>query len=239
VTGISAPTSNHPLPAPPPSRGRGQTGGNANSCPPSPCGRGKGGGVSERRLRLTALTVASCFALTGAALLSQGAYIHAKAIVAQMLIRQAWGAARDGEREARPWPWADTHPVARLIVRELGVDQFVLAHASGRTLAFGPAQVDGSAEPGRPGATVLTGHRDTHFAFLQRLRRGDLAEIELPNGAQHRYRVADLAVVHADRARLSAEIEAGGSWLVLATCWPFDALDPGTSWRYVVTARKE
>jgi sortase A len=195
--------------------------------------------ASVARLRRAALIVALGFALAGAAFLGQGVYIHAKATVAQALIRQAWGAARDGEREARPWPWADTHPVARLIVRELGVDQVVLAHASGRTLAFGPAQVDGGAEPGRPGATVLTGHRDTHFAFLKKLRPGDLAELELPNGAAHRYRVVDLAVMHADRARLPAAIETGGSWLVLATCWPFDALDPGTPWRYVVTARKE
>ncbi len=195
--------------------------------------------ASVARLRRATLLIALGFALAGAAFLGQGAWIHAKAIVAQALIRQAWGAARDGERAARPWPWADTHPLARLIVREHGVDQFVLAHASGRTLAFGPAQVDGSAEPGRPGATVLTGHRDTHFAFLQRLRPGELAEIELPNGARHRYRVVEKQVVHKDRARLSDAVNDGRSWLVLATCWPFDALDPGTPWRYLVTARKE
>ncbi len=30
-----------------------------------------------------------------------------------------------------------------------------------------------------------------------------------------------------------------GARLVLATCWPSDALDPGTPWRYLVTAKKE
>ncbi len=195
--------------------------------------------ASATRLRRTALVVALCFAAAGAGLAGKGFYIHAKAALAQLLIHRAWASARDGDREMPPWPWADTYPVARLTVRELGVDQIVLAHASGRTLAFGPAQLDGGAAPGKPGVTVVTGHRDTHFAFLEKLKPGEAAELELPNGAQHRYRVVDKRIVHMDRARLPEATNDGGSWLVLATCWPFDAIDPGTQWRYLVTARKE
>jgi len=195
--------------------------------------------ASATRLRRTAVVIALCFAAAGVGLMGKGLYIHAKAALAQVLIHQAWAAARDGDREATPWPWADTYPVARLTVPALKVDQIVLAHASGRTLAFGPAQLDGSAAPGRPGVTVLTGHRDTHFTFLEKLRPGDVAAIEAPNGATHRYRVVDKQVVHKDQARLPEATNDGGSWLVLATCWPFDAIDPGTEWRYLVTARKE
>lgn len=193
----------------------------------------------EKRLRRLALAVALCFAAAGAALMGQGLYIHAKAALAQVLIHQAWAAARDGDRETPPWPWADTYPVARLTVPALAVDQIVLAHASGRTLAFGPARLDGSADPGKPGVAVLTGHRDTHFSFLEKLKPGDVAAIELPNGAVHRYRVVEKQVVHMDQARLPETTQDGGSWLVLATCWPFDAIAPGTEWRYLVTARKE
>ncbi|MGQ0676816.1 MAG: class GN sortase, partial [Rhodospirillales bacterium] len=200
-------------------------------------GGGLGRGASDKRLQRVALIVALGFAIAGGGLLGKGLYIHAKAWAAQLLIHRAWAAARNGERETPPWPWADTYPVARLTVPELRVDQIVLAHASGRTLAFGPAQLDGSAAPGRPGVAVLTGHRDTHFAFLEKLRPGDTAELELPSGAAHRFRVVEKRVVHADRARLPAATEDGGSWLVLATCWPFDALDPGTPWRYLAAAR--
>ncbi len=195
--------------------------------------------ASATRLRRVALAVALCFAAVGAGLMGKGLYIHAKAALAQMLIHQAWAAARDGDHETPPWPWADTYPVARLTVRALEVDQIVLAHASGRTLAFGPARLDGSADPGKPGAAVLTGHRDTHFAFLEKLKPGDVAEVELPNGAEHRYRIVEKQVVHVDQARLPQATEDGGSWLVLATCWPFGAIDPGTPWRYLVTARRE
>ena len=68
----------------------------------------------------------------------QGSYIHAKAKLAQSLIRGAWEKTLAGQKEVRPWPWADTWPVARLIVPRLKVDLFVLAGSSGRTMAFGP-----------------------------------------------------------------------------------------------------
>jgi sortase A len=191
-----------------------------------------------------ALAIALSIAAAGALLMGGGLYIHAKAALAQMLIHRAWAAAQsankgDGDRETPPWPWADTYPVARLSVPGQRVDQIVLAHASGRTLAFGPALLDGSAQPGRPGVAVLTGHRDTHFAFLEKLKPGDAAEIELPNGTTQRYRVVEKRVMHKDQARPPPETADGGAWLVLATCWPFDAVNPGTEWRYLVTARKE
>ena len=99
----------------------------------------------------------------------RAAWIDVKARLAQELVRRAWRAARDGTGEPRPWPWADTWPVARLIVASRGVDLLVLAGASGRTLAFGPGHVTGTALPGEPGNAVVSGHRDTHFAFLREL----------------------------------------------------------------------
>ena len=54
----------------------------------------------------------------------------------------------------------------------------VLAGASGRTLAFGPGHVDGTPLPGEHGNAVVSGHRDTHFAFLRDLRCGDVLEVQ-------------------------------------------------------------
>ena len=98
--------------------------------------------------------------------MAQGLYIPAKAVVAQQLLQLAWERAQDGARAARSWPWADTPPVARLIVPELDIDQIVLEGASGRTLAFGPGVLPGSVPPGDAGHIVISGHRDTHFRFL-------------------------------------------------------------------------
>jgi sortase A len=53
------------------------------------------------------------------------------------------------------------------------------------------------------------------------------------DGVTHRYSVASGVVVHEADVRLAAP---DSPTLVLATCWPFDAIDPGTPWRYLVTA---
>ncbi len=163
-----------------------------------------------------------------------GAFIYAKAALAQVLLRAAWAETLAGEARARPWPWADTWPVARLRVPRLGIDQIVLAGASGRTLAFGPGHVDGTPAPGAPGNAVLGGHRDTHFRFLERLEPGDELILDTAAGEQRRYRVAGSQVVDHRKARIG--LAAAEPRLTLITCWPFDALRPGGPLRYVVEA---
>lgn len=166
-----------------------------------------------------------------------GVWIHAKAALAQVLIHRAWSDAQDGKGMARPWPWADTSPIARLAVPALGVDQIVLAGASGRTLAFGPGHMDGTPRPGTPGLSVLSGHRDTHFRFLRDLAVG--AEIVLTDAARrvHRFRVTDKRIV--DAAKVELAIEGDTPRLALVTCYPFDAIRPGGPLRYVVLADAE
>lgn len=187
-------------------------------------------GRGDARLTRVALAIALAFALAGAVVLGKGVYIHAKAMLAQVLIHQAWTERLAGGASPKPWPWADTHPVARLTVPRLGVDQIVLAGATGRTLAFGPAAVEGL---GLPATTVLSGHRDTHFAFLRDLVPGDELDLQGADGLTQRYSVASAVVAHEAGLRLA---EPDSPALVLATCWPFDAIDPGTPWRYLVTA---
>jgi len=164
-----------------------------------------------------------------------GLTIKAKAAVAQVLLAHSWLKTRDGVAEARPWPWADTWPVARLRAPAQDVDLIVLAGATGRTLAFGPGHHDGSARPGGAGLSVLTGHRDTHFAFLRDIALGDLLEIDTPEGSEVHYRVVETAVVHKDDLRFTQAAEQG-ALLALVTCWPYDALIPGGPMRHVVIA---
>ncbi len=122
---------------------------------------------------------------------------------------------------------------ARLTAPGLGLTRTVLAGGSGRSLAFGPGQLPGTAEPGTPGPTVISGHRDTHFRFLAKLDIGSRLGLTTADGRRHAYRVVETRVVHKDRAWLSDD---GRNYLVLATCYPFDALRAGTPWRYLVIA---
>jgi sortase A len=165
---------------------------------------------------------------------SRAVGILAKAELAQVLMRRAWLKVQAGDADARPWPWADTRPVARLSVPALGVSTFVLSGASGRTLAFGPGHLDGTPEPGARGNAVISGHRDTHFAFLERLAAGNELLLEGRDGRTRRYRVAAMRVV--DRSDLAITEDAGDTRLTLVTCYPFHALRPGGPLRYVVVA---
>jgi sortase A len=168
---------------------------------------------------------------------AQAAWIEAKARLAQHLVRRAWERERSGAGDARPWPWADTHPVARLLVPTRGVDLMILAGASGRTMAFGPGHLSGSPLPGEAGNAVVSGHRDTHFAFLRELRPGEALVVVRRDGARRRYLVRQALVVDQREAWVAED--AGDTRLTLVTCYPFDAIRPGGALRYVVSAVEE
>jgi sortase A len=185
----------------------------------------------RRRKRLAA----GLLLALGLVLLAAGFWLPAKAELAQQLLNRAWERTTEGDAAAKPWPWADTHPVARLSLPDAAEPLTVLAGASGRNLAFAPALMDGSASLGTPGVSVIAGHRDTHFRPLAELAVGDALSIERPDGSTLSYEVTALDVVDSERAQL--RLDADESIVVLVTCWPFDSVEVGGSWRYVVTAR--
>jgi sortase A len=164
------------------------------------------------------------------------AWIHAKALVAQRLIALSWEQARRTGAATRPWPWADTRPIARLTLAARGVDLYVLDGASGRSLAFGPGHVSGTARPGSPGNSVIVAHRDTHFAFLRDVRPDEELVVEDESGRRTRFRIREVTIVDKHDARVLDA--ADSAQLTLITCYPFDAVQPGTPQRYVVIAER-
>ncbi len=184
-----------------------------------------------RRARLALLALLMC---AGFACFGNGLYIYTKAELAQVLLHSAWTRTQASGLPARPWPWADTHPVARLFAPAQDADLLVLSGASGRTLAFGPGHLEGSADPGEPGNSVITAHRDTHFRFLQRVAAGDALVVENRSGARHYFQVRRTYV--ADYRALDIPRDTPVPTLTLVTCFPFDAISPGGPLRYVVVA---
>ena len=171
----------------------------------------------------------------GTALLGQGVYIRAKAMLAQVLLERAWAETLATGRPVKAWSWADTHPVARVSFPRLGESAIVLEEAGGEALAFGPAHVAGSPLPGARGTSVIGGHRDTHFVFLKDVKVDDEVDVETANGQVVRYRITGSAVVHPQ----ASGIATGGTTrrLALVTCYPFDALGHAPL-RYVVFAEE-
>jgi sortase A len=184
--------------------------------------------LKGRRL-CAALLLLAAVGFTG-----QGLWIYAKATLAQILLRRAWAQTVSGAGAVRPWPWADTWPVARLSVPRLGIDLIVLSGASGRTMAFCPGHVDGTRFPGEAGNSAITGHRDTHFRFLAELAAGDDIRIQSTDGSVRLYRVISRDVVHESEMYVLDDNE--DSVLTLITCFPFHAIAPGGPMRFIVLA---
>jgi sortase A len=175
--------------------------------------------------------------LFGLQQLASAGYIHTKAQLAQVLIARAWEASlAEGGAPTKPWPWADTWPVARLLAPRYSEDLYILSGSRGNALAFGPGYDDASAPLGTPGSSVIGGHRDTHFAFLKEMKVGDQFRVALPTGENSAYRVTDADIVNIEFTPLRDSSD-GGNELLLITCYPFDALMPGGPLRYVVRAR--
>lgn len=166
--------------------------------------------------------------------LSDGLWIQAKAWLAQILIAQAWSRTLGGEKQAKPWPWADTWPVARLRVPRLGIERYVLAGAHGASLAFGPGHASHTPVPGDPGNSMVGGHRDTHLAFLGELDPGDEIVVERADGRRVSYRVGESHVLH--RSEMWIARQEGPSRLTLVTCYPLDAWRAGGDQRYAIVA---
>lgn len=187
------------------------------------------------RARIAA-SIAVLLAAVGTGEVASAAWIHAKGWLAQELIAIAWNRAQAGGPAASPWPGADLRPVARLSVPSKGVHVYVLDEAHARTLAFGPAHLGNTAAPGASGNSVIVAHRDTHFSFLRTLAMDDAIDLESRDGKRSRYRVREMRVV--DKGDLEVMEDSGTPRLTLVTCYPFDAVRPGTPLRYVVVAEK-
>lgn len=168
--------------------------------------------------------------LVSIAFFLHSAWIPVKAEVAQWLIERSWQQCRAGPDCPPPWPWADTRPAAILEAPAHGERLVILEGNSGRNLAFGPVLGEGAVNGSD---LVISGHRDTHFRFLQRLAAGD--RIVLTRGERvQEFEVMQLDIV--DSRDVGLAIEPGLERLSLVTCYPFDAPLAGGPLRYVVTA---
>lgn len=184
--------------------------------------------------KFAARTATALLLITGVALTGKGSWIYGKAKLAQFLLSWSWRNTVAGNAPIKPWPWADTHAVARLQFSDRDSDIIVLSGANGRTLAFGPGHLDGSALPGERGNCVVMAHRDTHFEVLRYVMPGDFVTVQRPDGRKVRYTVKVARVI--DKHDTSILQPDRRTRLTLVTCYPFDAVMPGGPLRYVVVA---
>ncbi|MCK4206163.1 class GN sortase [Brucella pituitosa] len=180
-------------------------------------------------LALLSIAVMAC----GFILLGQGLWIHTKAYTAQILLERAFTQSIATGEKIKPWSWADTWPVARIEAPRLAASAIALNGASGQALAFGPGHLQNTPQAGEQGTAIYAAHRDTHFAFLKDIEKDDLIRITRNDGKTYTYRATQMSVARWDEPQI--DVLASGSHLVLATCYPFDAVTQGPL-RYLVYA---
>src|ERR1700753_1756162 len=172
-------------------------------------------------------------AIAGMILFGQGAYVHAKALLAQILLERAFAETITTGHTTKPWSWADTWPVARIEVKRIHASAIVLEGSSGQALAFGPGHVEFTADAGERGVGVYAPPRDTHFRFLRDVAIGGEIDVTRSDGKTFRYRADGSSIVRFDNSGIAPLSK--GYEMVLSTCWPFDALISGPG-RYLLHA---
>jgi sortase A len=171
--------------------------------------------------------------IAGGSLLGHGTYMQAKAWLAQVLIEQAWQQAlQTPNARVKPWFYADSYVTAQIKWPTYDKTLTVLSGASGRNLAFAPSHYLASGQLGSQDGVLIAGHNDTHFAFLQQVKVGDLFSMQLQNAQVQRYKVTGIEVIQQSQ---HAFLNTPG--LYLLTCYPFDSLVSGTDFRLLVSAQ--
>ena len=185
-----------------------------------------------------AIRLISVFLLiSGLCLIVDGAYIQAKALLSQVLIKRSFDMALHNGSTLKPWPWADTEVLAQMTINEH--TQYILADASMRNLAFGPALMMNTSALSTAntfGNSVIVGHRDTHFRFLKQVQLGDLINLKHLRGADT-YLVQEIVVVHEKDVEVLDNTDQ--RTLTLITCYPFEDISPNPSQRLVIRALKQ
>ena len=163
---------------------------------------------------------------------SASAYMLSKAWLSQYLITQSWQQTLKDNKLHKPWSWADTYPVATINFERIKQSSVVLEGSSGRNLAFSVTHLSASGMPDENKTMILSGHRDSHFAYLQDVQKGDKVTVQTTQG-EFQYKVSELSVVDSHKQQLTI---SNKQELILSTCYPFNALMAGGSLRYVVKA---
>lgn len=119
-------------------------------------------------------------------------------------------------------------------IPRLGLEVVLFEGVSPDVLKKGPGHMPGTALPGQPGNSVISGHRTTYgrpFFDLDQLRPGDRIEIETAIGT-HVYQLQEEWFLVAPTDVWVIDDRVGG-WLTLTTCHPkFSARQ-----RLIVTAK--
>jgi sortase A len=124
--------------------------------------------------------------------------------------------------------------IGRLEIPRLELSAVVIEGDDSKTLRRAVGHMPGTPLPGQTGNAAITGHRDTFFRPLRKIRVNDFIVLTTLQGEYH-YRVISTRVVSPDNvAVLNA---SDGEILALVTCYPFYFVGSAPN-RFIVRAER-
>ena len=122
--------------------------------------------------------------------------------------------------------------IGRIDIPRLGLSAIVTEGVGTKNLRRAVGHIPGTALPGRPGNIGISGHRDTFFRPLRKIRRDDIITLTTLLG-EYRYRVVSTRIVRPDDVAVLRT--SGDEILTLVTCYPFYFVGPAP-YRFIVRA---
>jgi sortase A len=179
--------------------------------------------------------------LLAIAAIALGAYVLDRADAA----REQAALSNELERSQAAFQAADDHPGARRVVLASGalvgrieiprlrLSALAREGVDTRTLRTSAGHVPGSALPGERGNVAFAAHRDTFFAPLKGVRRGDAITVTTATGV-FEYVVDSTRIVEPED--VSVLQPTAQATLTLVTCYPFSYVGSAPR-RFIVSAR--
>ncbi len=118
------------------------------------------------------------------------------ALFAHNLLHMAWLRTKASGQPVKPWPWANTWPIARISAPDLDIEEIILTQAGEGLSVFALGHSTNTVFPGEVGNSVLNiYHRDTFVGFLKKLRKGDELVLESLGSGRWHYHVSGIYIV--------------------------------------------
>ena len=170
--------------------------------------------------------------ILGSFLIGDSAIFYAKGYIGQKLLNSAWDKTKKSEKRNKPWPWASTYPVGKLIIPKINFDKIIIEGADDGSMIFGSGHLIDTPLPGENGNCVIAGHRDTFFRNLEKLNIGDSLYLEGLNSDEW-YKIKEIIICNKNDVSVIQPLQS--KVLTLITCYPFNFIGPAPK-RFIIQA---
>jgi sortase A len=162
----------------------------------------------------------SLLIVAGVALIIYVVSQYATMYAAQRRLAQQWQ-QQNVSLPAQPAGLVTT--LTRLSIPSIKLDAVVVEGVDRKHLLMGPGHLRETPEPGQPGNSVISAHRDTFFRHIHELKKGDYILVQRA-GHQFRYEVTGKKIIQPDDIWVTKPTP--DAQLTLLTCYPTYYIGP-------------